>query len=289
MRSSKLKGVFFILMSAFFFALMTLFIRLSGNLPTMQKSFFRNAVALIVASAVLIKDGGGFKWSKGNFPYLFARAFCGTLGIICNFYAVDHLVLSDANMLNKLSPFFAIVFSIIILKERVKLYQWCAVIIAFTGALFIIKPAGLSVNFASIVGFIGGMGAGAAYTMVRKLSMRGERRPYIVFFFSAFSCIVIMPFMVFDFQPMTMQQILFLIAAGLAAAGGQFSITAAYSCAPAREISVFDYSQVIFAALLGYFSLGQLPDVWSIIGYVIICGVSVVMFVINKNEYIKGA
>lgn len=281
--SSKVKGILCILMSAFFFALMALLVRLAGDMPTMQKSLFRNAVALIVATAVLLKNGGGFRWGKGNFPYLFARAFFGTLGLICNFYAVDHLVLSDANMLNKLSPFFAILFSIIILKERVKLYQWCAVIAAFIGALFIIKPTGVTMNFASVIGFIGGMGAGAAYTMVRKLSIRGERSPYIVFFFSAFSCIAIIPFVIFGFKPMTLQQILLLTATGLAAAGGQFSITAAYSYAPAREISVFDYSQVIFAALLGFFVLGQIPDVWSIVGYVIICGVSVIMFMINKK------
>lgn len=281
--SSKIKGIICILMSAFFFALMALFVRLAGDVPTMQKSFFRNAVALIVATVVLIKNGGGFKWGKGNFPYLFIRAFCGTLGLICNFYAVDHLVLSDANMLNKLSPFFAILFSVIILKERVKLYQWCAVMAAFIGALFIIKPTGVTMNFASIVGFIGGMGAGAAYTMVRKLSMRGERGPYIVFFFSAFSCIVIVPFILFDFHPMTLLQTVLLIATGLAAAGGQFSITSAYSYAPAREISVFDYSQVLFAALLGFFILGQIPDLWSILGYIIICGVSVIMFMINKK------
>ncbi len=285
--NDKVKGVFCILMAAFFFALMTLFIRLAGDVPSMQKSFFRNAVALIIAFFALKKSGIGFKWKKGNFPYLFMRAFFGTLGLICNFYAVDHLVLSDANMLNKLSPFFAIICSIFILKEKVKPYQWAAVIAAFIGALFIIKPTGVTVNFASIIGLIGGMGAGTAYTMVRKLSQRGEKGPFIVFFFSAFSCIVILPFVISDYHPMTLMQTLALIATGIAAAGGQFSITAAYSYAPAREISVFDYSQVLFAALMGFFFLGQVPDIWSILGYIIICSVSVIMFLKNKKEYEK--
>jgi drug/metabolite transporter (DMT)-like permease len=71
--------------------------------------------------------------------------------------------------------------------------------------------------------------------------------------------------------------------AGLAASGGQFAITAAYSNAPAKEISVFDYSQIIFAALLGFVLFGQVPDIYSIIGYVTICGASVAMFLYNKE------
>ena len=61
----------------------------------------------------------------------------GTMGILGNFYAVDHLNIADASMLNKLSPFFAVIFSIFILKEKPKVFQVLGVIIAFTGSLFI--------------------------------------------------------------------------------------------------------------------------------------------------------
>ena len=87
------------------------------------------------------------------------RAFFGTVGILGNFYAIDHLVLADASMLNKLSPFFAIIFSFIILREKVNIWQSLAVVIAFVGALFIIKPTGVSFNSASLAGVIGGVGA----------------------------------------------------------------------------------------------------------------------------------
>ena len=123
-----------------------------------------------------------------------------------------------------------------------------------------------------------------AYTTVRYLSKRGERGPFIVFFFSAFSCLVTLPFLLFDFHPMSWQQLGFLLLAGLAAAGGQFSVTAAYSHAPAREISVFDYTQVLFSALLGFFLFSQLPDGWSLLGYVIICGISTAMFFYSKRQ-----
>jgi len=69
-----------------------------------------------------------------------------------------------------------------------------------------------------------------------------------------------------------------LLMAGLSAAGGQFTITAAYSYAPAREISVYDYSQIIFAAIIGFFVFGQVPDLLSWIGYAVIIGMAVVNY-----------
>ena len=86
------------------------------------------------------------------------------------------------------------------------------------------------------------------------------------------------------YEPMSLVQLCFLLMAGLAAAGGQFTITAAYSNAPAKEISIFDYTQIIFAAALGFFLFGQIPDVYSVIGYVIICSASLFLFVYNNRE-----
>ena len=244
---------------------MNLFVRLSGDLPPMQKSFFRNLVALVFAVIVLLRTEEKFQFNRKNLPQLIARATFGTLGILCNYYAIDHLVLSDASMLNKLSPFFAILVSYFYLKEKVTPVQISAVIIAFLGALCIIKPGFSSMNsFPALIGALGGLGAGTAYTMVRKLSLNGERGPFIVFFFSAFSCLFCLPYLIFAYHPMTLQQLGFLLLAGLSAAGGQFSITAAYANAPAREISVFDYSQIIFAALFGF---GGLPVFTAETGY----------------------
>lgn len=283
--SKKSKGILFITLSAFCFALMNLFVRLSGDLPSMQKSFFRNAVALAFALVVLLRSEEKFQFNRKNLPLLIARSAFGTIGILCNYYAVDHLVLSDASMLNKLSPFFAIIISYLYLKEKVTPFQATAVVTAFIGALCIIKPGFSSLTTGpALLGALGGLGAGAAYTMVRKLSLNGERGPFIVFFFSAFSCLVCLPYLLFSYHAMTLMQLIFLLLAGLSAAGGQFAITAAYANAPAREISVFDYSQIVFAALLGFFFLNQIPDLLSVIGYFIICGTSVAMFFYNQKH-----
>lgn len=273
--NNRRQGILYIIMAGFFFALMTFFVRLSGDLPTMEKAFFRNAVAAVIAFGTLVKSKEKFAFKKENIPDLFMRSLCGTLGLICNFYAIDKLNIADANILNKLSPFFAILMSYFILKEKANKIEWLSVIVAFTGALFVVKPS-FNMQFVyAMIGVCGGLGAGIAYTFVRKLGKKGERGPVIVLCFSVFSCVVTMPFLMFQFQPMSLSQFVFLILAGVSAAGGQFSITKAYTKAPARDISVFDYTQVLFAALLGFLFLDQIPDMLSLIGYVIIIGSAV--------------
>ena len=286
----KYKGIFLIILSAFCFALMNTFVRLAGDLPSIQKSFFRNFIAAIFAAVMIVRSGTSFIWNKGNLPDLLVRAIAGTVGILCNFYAVDHLVLSDASMLNKMSPFFVIIFSIFILRERVTVIQILCVAGAFLGSLLVIKPTFSNTDLlASSLGFLGGLGAGLAYTFVRKLGTKGENGNRIVFFFSAFSCLVTLPFLVFDYHAMSVTQIVILLLAGLSAAGGQFSITAAYTYAPGREISVYDYSQIIFSALLGFVFFSQVPDIWSIAGYCIICLMAVLMFFYNnRRERVKS-
>lgn len=283
--NQKYKGILYIVLSAFSFAFMNAFVRLAGDLPSIQKSFFRNLVALIFAAIVLKRSKIGFSYKKENLKPLILRSTFGTLGILCNFYAIDKLVLADASMLNKMSPFFAILFSYLLLKEKIDWVQAISVAGAFVGSLFIIKPSFHNVELIpALAGFAGGMAAGAAYTFVRILGQKGEKGPFIVFFFSSFSCITTLPFLIFQYHAMSLTQVIYLLLAGLAAAGGQFAITAAYCYAPAKEISVYDYSQIIFSAILGFFLFGQIPDFYSGLGYVIICGMAIFMFLYNTGK-----
>lgn len=268
----KQQGILFIILAGFFFASMSFFVRLSGDLPTMEKAFFRNAVAVLVAAFMLARTKEGFHVQKGSWPDLLMRSFCGTVGLICNFYAVDHMNIADANILNKLSPFFAILMSYFILKEKANKVEWACVAVAFIGAVFVVKPA-FNMQFVNaMIGVTGGLGAGIAYTFVRKLGKKGERGPIIVMVFSTFSCLCTVQFLISEFQPMKAVQLLCLLMAGVSAAGGQIFITKAYTKAPAKEISVFDYTQVLFAALLGFVFFGQIPDWMSLVGYLIIIG-----------------
>ena len=283
--SQKTKGILYILMAAFGFSLMSLFVKLAGDLPAMQKAFFRNFVAMIFVMIMMLREKVGFIPPKEHIPDLLGRSFFGTLGLVCNFYALGTLNLSDANMLNKLSPFFAIIFSVFLLREKPKFVQLIGVTVAFVGSLFIIKPGFENPQvLPAVAGLVGGMGAGIAYTFVRRLGKKQENSRRIVFFFSAFSCLLCLPFLIIQYRHMSLLQLVYLILAGTFACVGQIGITKAYICAPAREISVYDYTQVIFAATLGFFVFGDIPDFLSIIGYILICGAGVAMFFYNKKR-----
>jgi drug/metabolite transporter (DMT)-like permease len=288
--SDTTKGIVLIISSAFFFALMAAFVHLAGNIFFMQKAFFRNAVAFLIALVGIFltakKEGvAAIAIPKGALLYLFLRSIAGSVGIYGNFFAIDHLVLSDASILNKMSPFFSILFSFLLMKEKINKIPLIAIIVAFLGSMLIIKP---SFNFTqmlpTIAGFAGGMGAGFAYACVRKLSKLGCNGKVIVLFFSAFSMLISVPYLIFNYNPMTAQQWIFLICAGISAAGGQFTITAAYSYAPAAKISIYDYSQIIFSTLLGFFLFGMIPDIFSIIGYLIIISMALLNFLYNVKK-----
>ena len=280
-KSERTLGILCILCAAFCFSLMSLFVRLAGNIPTMQKIFFRNLVAALAAFVSLAREGQGFRIHKGCLGGHLARSITGMLGMVANFWAIDHIGMADANMLNKLSPFFAILFSIFILREYPKKVDILSVLAAFIGAVFVVRPTAGIASLPSLAGVLGGLGAGAAYTFVRQMSRKGERGPEIVMFFSAFTCVCAIPFFAFNFQPMSAKQWLFLLLAGCAAAGGQLSITAAYRHAPAKEISVFDYSQIVYAALWGFLVFGEIPDALSFVGYAIIIGAAVFRCIFN--------
>ncbi len=283
--SDRQKGMLCMILSAFCFAFMNAFVRLAGDLPFIQKSFFRNLVALLFALCMLLRQHGSLKPHTGALPFLLVRATAGTLGILCNINAIDHLALSDASILNKMSPFFAILFSWLFLREKITWQQGLIVFGALVGSLCIIKPSFANAAFfPSLIGLLGGLTAGIAYTMVRRLGQIGENKAYIVFFFSAFSCLVTLPWLLFAYEPMTWKQLVILILAGLSAAGGQFGITSAYCYAPAKEISVYDYTQILFAAVLGYLLFDQVPDWLSFLGYVIIIAMAVVMYFYNKKR-----
>ena len=270
--ANRTKGILFILSAAFFFSLMTVFVRLSGDVPTMQKAFFRNIVAAFLAAFILMRSGEKFYIPRTSLMDMFLRCSIGTMGILCNFWAVDHMRIADANILNKLSPFFAILMSIFILKERPNRVEWLSVLLAFIGAAFVAKPGAGIASFPALVAILGGFTAGTAYTYVRKLGLSGVKGPVIVFSFSVFSTLILLPNILLNYHPMSVRQFIFLVLAGCSAAFAQLSVTAAYQNAPARDISVFDYSQVVYAAMFGFLLWGEIPDAWSFLGYAIIIG-----------------
>ncbi|MBR1534315.1 MAG: DMT family transporter [Ruminococcus sp.] len=265
---------------------MNMFVKLSGDLPVFEKAFFRNAIAAIIALIVLLKNHAPMKPTvKGSLKFLILRTLFGLGGVLCNFWAVSKMVISDSSILNKMSPFFAVIFAYLFVKERPRFFQWLTLFGALFGAVFVIKPGFANAAFVpALIAFLGGVLAGAAYGCVRKLGLMGENNPFIVFFFSAGSTLIITPIMIATYEPMELWQLGSLLMAGVCAALAQFSITAAYTCAPPKEISVYDFTQVIFTSLISIFVFSAVPDIYSFIGYIIIVSMALVNYLLSNRK-----
>ena len=280
-----LKGIFCIIIAGFGFALMSLFVKLSGDLPSMQKGFFRNIIAVFISSIPLIKH-----WKVINIPrnntgwlVLISRSVFGTIGLVLNFYAISHISLADSSIIQKLSPFIIIILSYIFFKEEMTRFQVFAIIIAFVGITLIIKPSGNNIiSMGALAALLGALCAGIAYTCVRYLGTHNISGEFIIFFFSSLSSLMLLPYLILDYRTMTYYQLSMLLLAGISATIGQYGVTFAYKFAAAKNISVFDYSQVLFSGIFGYMFFGEFPDFQSLIGYIIVISVGIVLVLRSK-------
>ena len=299
------KGVFCILLSAFGFALMAMFVRLADGcggvpLPAPQKAFFRNIVAVLIAGwafekrcRLRRKTAGSVMFAMPNgwrgWTDLLLRAAFGTGGILANFYALSYISVGDAMALNKTAPFFTLLLSWFLLRERMTVRQALCVLGAFVGALLVVKPGFDNVfSVPALLGLFSGFCVGAAYAFLHKLGKAGVDGAFIILFFSIFSCVACLPFLVVGFVPMTGAQMLALLGAGGGAALGQFGITWAYRFAEPRQIAVYDYSGIVFAAALGFAVFGQVPDALSFCGFLTIIAMGLVLHFHPRSAEQRG-
>ena len=289
MLSGKAKGIIAIIISAFGFSLMALFVRLcddvGGPVSAFQKGFFRNIVAFAIAAVVFWRSrgraapaptldcppGAGTSRPRRVWALLLLRATLGTAGIFAHFYALGKISIAEGLTLNKTAPFFTVLFAWLFLGERANRRQLLTLALAFLGVVLIAKPgfAGASA-FPLAIGLLSGVCAGGAYACVRALRRHALSPSLIILFFSAFSCLASVPFMAAGFDPMTGLQVLVLLGAGAGAAIGQFGITLAYGYAAPKDIAVFDYSGILFAAAFGFLCFAQVPDLLSVAGFLAI-------------------
>jgi drug/metabolite transporter (DMT)-like permease len=276
------KAVALMLISAFAFSIMSAMVKLSGDIPIFEKVFFRNLIGLIIAYIMVKNSKARLFGKRENQKYLFFRSILGLLGVILNFYALRYLVLSDASMLNKISPFFVTLFAIMFLKEKITKVHIPTLIIVFLGALLIIKPQFNLAVMPSLAGFVSAMFAAGAYVLIRFLSGR-EKSATIVFYFTFISVIAMFPLMILNYQKPTILQFAFLVGTGIFAAIDQFALTNAYRYAPAGEVSIYNYLSIIFSAIIGFIIWSEVPDFLSVIGTLIIIAVAIFIYVYNEK------
>lgn len=276
------KGILCLLLSSFFFAAMGASVKSVPSIPIAQKIFFRNLVGVIITGFILIKNKDNLIGS--NIKLLTLRSLFGLFGVAANFYAISKLPLSDAALLNRMSPFFVILLSLLFLKENVNKYQIYAMVIALLGAGFVIKPQFDYTIIPALIGLSSAIFAAAGYTSVRQLRLYSS--PYtIVFFFCMFSTIATVPFMLAGhFISPNYRELIFLLLIGLFATAAQVFMTTGYRFAQASRLAIYGYTNIIFASILGIVLWSEYPDLLSVTGGVLIIVGGIINYIVTNSK-----
>ncbi|WDV44980.1 DMT family transporter [Clostridiaceae bacterium M8S5] len=284
--NDKLKGTFLILLSALFFALMAATVKSLPNVPMAEKIFFRNILGFAFSLIILKKRKSSL--FGNNKKLLISRGVFGLLGVVCYFYALNRIKFADAVILNKFSPFFIILLSALFLKEKIKKYQIISLTIAIVGASLVIKPKFDLSIVPSLFALSSAFFAGCAYTIIRHLR-KTDSPETIVLYFTFISTVATIPFMVFgDFRIPTNPEIIRLILLGIFATSAQFLMTYAYRYAPASELSIYTYANIIFSSIIGLLIWQEGLDWLTFIGALLIILAGSINFVVNNNLFKKS-
>jgi drug/metabolite transporter (DMT)-like permease len=258
------RAVLFMLLSAASFAVMGAMVKAAGPVPVHEKVFFRNLVTLVVTALMALGRRQNPFGPTRHLGLLVARSLAGLCGVYLYFYALGHLNLADASLLNKVSPFFVTLLAAVWLGEKLTRRVAIGLLVAFAGAALVLEPVFSYEPLPALAGLGSALGAGIAYTIVR--SLRGRERPWrIVFYFSLISTVAMTPPLILDAVAPVGWQWVWLLGTGLAAAGGQVFLTLAYHRAPAGQISIWSYSHVLFL-IIGGVGWGERPDLLVYVG-----------------------
>ncbi|WP_242972908.1 DMT family transporter [Anaeromicrobium sediminis] len=235
-----------------------------ANIPVVEKIFFRNLLGIFIASYMLLKKKQSILGNNKRF--LILRSGLGLMGIACYFYALSKIPLADAVILNKISPFFVVVISAIFLGEKIRKVQSIALMLSILGAGFVIKPEFNISMLPSIIALLSAFFAGSAYTIIRHLR-HTDLPETIILYVSFISTVSMLPFLVLgQFTIPISTEILGLLGLSIFATSAQFLMTHAYRYAPAGELAIYSYSNIIFSTIIGFIIRSEIPDVLSIVG-----------------------
>lgn len=282
MTINRRKGITFILISSFCFALMSLCVKSVPNIPLAEKMFFRNFIGLIALLPSIVKSKSLL--SVHNKSFLFLRCTFGLLGVAFYYWTISQLPLGNAVIIHKMSPIFVMILSVFFLKERITRKQAFAIILALCGVMLIVKPRLDIAIMPSLFGLLGALFAGAAYTCIKHLS-KTDSATTIVFYFCLSSSIATIPIMLVNgFVIPTLYELLFLLGIGISALVAQIFMTNAYRHAPASELAIYTYANPIFSFVLGFVIFLETPDLLTILGGTLIIIAALYSHLSKKNS-----
>ncbi|MDO5716927.1 MAG: DMT family transporter [Tissierellia bacterium] len=272
------KAALYMMLSAFSFSFMQMAVKFtSQSVPVYEQVFVRNLIMLVIATVSLKMAGKPLYRDKKNFKGLFFRGFFGMIGVLLYFYATKHLPSADAAILQKSSPFFVAIFSVLFLKERITKLEVLAFVIAFAGTIFVTKPSLSHLSLPSLAGLFSAIFAALAYVIISTLKGK-EDNFTIMLSFSVITTVFMLPLVIFQFYLPSFVEILGLLAIGTAGAFGQYFLTKSYTMAQPGIVSIYNYTNVIFSAVLGYIFFRDTIDTMSFIGIVLIFGAAYLVY-----------
>ena len=213
---------------------------------------------------------------------LFGRSVSGFLGLVTLFYASSHAAQGDVTILNKLSPIFVTLLAVVFMKEKMLPIQVPALALSVLGASIVFRPSFQSNPLPLVMALLSALTSGIAYTLLGYLKDKVDAMT-IIMHFSTFSVVGSLPFMIGNFVVPSLSQLLFLILIGVFGSLGQAFITYAYRYAPASEISIYNYSGILFSLLFGLIVLGEPVKFTSMIGGALIAAASLMVFVYSSR------
>ena len=242
------------------------------GIPVFEIILFRNLFAF-VPLAFYIWRTTGFEVLKTRRPFgHLTRSAIGLTGMLCGFSAVQYLPLTEATALQFTSPLFMTALSALLLGEVVGRHRWAAVVVGFVGVLIMARPIAGEMNVPGVtLGILSALGTAGAMVAIRQISDT-ERGPTIVFYFTLGGVALGLAGSAFHWvtpDPLTLAM---LILAGLIGGVGQLLLTEALRNAPIGVVAPFDYTQMVWAALLGLLVWGELPHPLTLVGAVIVAG-----------------
>lgn len=264
-----LQGAALLALSALLFSGMAVLIReASSTVNNENIVFFRNIVGVIFFLPLLLSKGiRPFKTQRLKSHVM--RTTYGLAAMYCFFYAIAHLPLADAMVFTYSAPVFTPIIAYLWLKEPLSKRMLVFSLLGLLGVILVAKPSDSVFSSLSLIGLAASLLAATAFVSIREMS-NTEPAYRMVFYFSLFSSLISAVPLLWAWQPLNQEQLWLLFSAGLLAAFAQIVMSRAYSLAPPGLIGPVAYLAIVFAGVFSFVLWGEVPDLASILGAVLI-------------------
>lgn len=250
-----------------------------AGIPAFQLAFMRYASHFVISVGVIAKGGiDADRFKTDHLWQVISRALLLVSATLSNFYALQFLPLTVVSAIMFSSPVIVCFLSISVLGERVGPWRWSAILLGFIGVLIVVRPFG-EVFHPAMLMIIYNATALALYSlMTRKLSGI-VAVDTMQFYMGGVGTFVLLPFALWTWvQPDTFWGVIVLISLGVMGWAGHQLLTNAHRFGTANQLMPFTYSFLIYVAILGYIFFGTVPDLWTIIGAVVIMGAGLIIW-----------